>query len=121
LNLGLLECKTGVLSTRPWCSVKREFRVPCMCTSEHVGVQTELETSADLKVKLSGGLLLLAGPRTKIQFICNVSAANTSPKFVNCSGKTYLFEVETPLACKAWPQECVVGCLTVPLCGGMFH
>lgn len=48
------------------------------------------------------------GLRTKIQFICNGSAANTSPKFVSFSRKTYLFEVGTPLACTAWPQECVV-------------
>jgi hypothetical protein len=72
-------------------------------------------------VTLSGGLLLLAGLRTKIQFICNASAVNISPKFVSFSKKTYLFEVGTPLACKAWPQECVVGCLAVPLYAGMGH
>jgi hypothetical protein len=27
--------------------------------------------------------------------------------------------VETPVACKAWPQECMVGCLTALLCSGM--
>jgi hypothetical protein len=58
---------------------------------------------------------MLAGPRTKIEFICNSSATSVSPKFVSSSGKNYLFEVETPLACKAWPQQCVVGCLALSL------
>jgi len=59
-----------------------------------------------------GFLLMLAGIMTHIQFICNPSAANISPKFMNCKEKIYLFEVETPLACKAWPKECMVGCLS---------
>lgn len=45
---------------------------------------------------------------TEIQFVCNISAVNTNPKFLGNSGKTYLFELETPLACKMWPQECMV-------------
>ncbi|GFG28137.1 hypothetical protein Cfor_12522 [Coptotermes formosanus] len=45
---------------------------------------------------------------TEIQFLCNTSAVNANPKFIGKSGKTYSFELETPLACNTWPQECMV-------------
>lgn len=62
--------------------------------------------------KLNGSFVLLAGPRTEIQFVCNASASFANLKFLKKLGETYIFEVETPLACKAWPYECMVGCLT---------
>lgn len=63
---------------------------------------------------------MLAGVTTEIQFVCNTSAVNTNPKFIKKSGKTYSFELETPLACKMWPQECMVCCLAILVCAGVF-
>lgn len=51
---------------------------------------------------------LSKGVTTEIHFLCNRSAVNTNPKFIGMSGKTYSFELETPLACRTWPQECMV-------------
>jgi len=62
---------------------------------------------------------LLAAVTTEIQFLCNTSAVNTNPKFLGNSGKAYLFELETPLACKMWPQECMVSCLATLVCAGV--
>ena len=63
--------------------------------------------------------LLLAVVTTEIQFVCNASVVNTNPKHTGNSGKTYTFELETPLACKMWPQECMVSCLATLLCAGV--
>jgi hypothetical protein len=68
-------------------------------------------------LKFSQSFVVLAGARTEILFVCNASATTTNPKFMKQTGNTYVFEVQTHLACKAWPQQCMVGSLTAWLCG----
>ena len=59
---------------------------------------------------------MLAVVTTEIHFVCNASVVNSNPKFIGNSGMTYSFELETPLACKMWPQECMVSCLATLVC-----
>jgi hypothetical protein len=68
---------------------------------------------------LNRSFVLFAGVTTEIQFLCNTSAVNANPKFIGKSGKTYSFELETPLACNTWPQECMVGSLAAVVCAGV--
>ncbi|PNF28080.1 hypothetical protein B7P43_G12251 [Cryptotermes secundus] len=85
------------------CEVGKNNSVTVIGQLDGHHVQMSESTGIALHYKASS-----KGPRTEIQFICNASAANNSPKFVRFSKKTYIFKVGTPLACKAWPQECVV-------------
>ncbi|XP_069700006.1 cation-independent mannose-6-phosphate receptor isoform X2 [Periplaneta americana] len=51
------------------------------------------------------------GPNTEVRLRCNASITHSVPKFVGRNGRlnmTYVFEMETPVACKSLPHECMV-------------
>ncbi|PSN56341.1 hypothetical protein C0J52_03745 [Blattella germanica] len=48
------------------------------------------------------------GSKTIVKLICNMDAEESTPQFTSVVGKTYYFEMETAVACNAFPQECVV-------------